>query len=1320
MNLVTMGTAKFEVEKFTGSNDFGLWRLKMRALLVHQGLEEALMGTGCLPDDMSEPEKKALMEKAHSAILLSLGDKVLRKVSKEKTAAGLWSKLESLYMTKSLVNRLYLKQALYSFKMQEEKSIDEQLDIFNKLILDLENIDVTVDDEDQALLLLSSLPKSYATFKETLLYGRESLTLDEVQAALNSKELNHKNDEKSNVIAEGLSVRGRSDRRESRGKSKSRSKSKFKVKCYHCHKEGHMRKVCPERQRGNQERKKDEAEAAVVTDGYESAEILMVSSVNSEKEWILDSGCTFHMTPNKAWFEDLKEEDGGVVLLGNNKPCKVKGIGSVRIRFHSGAEKVLTNVRYIPELKRNLISLGMLDELGYLVKIEAGMIKVLKGSLLVMKGVRKNGIYSLLGSTVIGSVSMVAGSTSTNTMLWHKRLGHVSHRGLTELSKQGLLGKEKLKEMEFCENCVYGKSSRVSFGVGKHRTKGTLDYIHADLWGPAGCQSHSGARYFLSLVDDFSRKLWVYILKNKSDVFSCFKQWKSLVENQTGKKVKRLRTDNGLEFCSGEFEEFCRAAGIARHRTAAGTPQQNGLAERFNRTLLERTRCMLVSAGLPKVFWAEAVTTAAYLINRCPSTALNFKTPEEVWSGHPPDYSRLRVFGCSAYAHVRKDKLEPRALKCIFLGYPEGVKAYKLWCLEPGMRKCIVSRDVTFNEDVMGNLASKEECSGSQGGSSLQKDRVQFEVEPQEQSQREDNEDPGLTDWLDQETREEPSELADYSLARDRERRSIKVPSRYGYADIMAFAFSVAEDIGDEEPRTYRDAVTGKEKEKWLVAMNEEMQSLHKNETWRLVVRPSNSRVVGCKWIFKKKQEAAGKLRFKARLVAQGFSQREGVDYNEIFSPVVKQRSIRLMLALVNYHDMELEQMDVKTAFLYGELEEEILMKQPEGFVIRAEENLVCLLQKSLYGLKQSPRQWNKRFDQFMIRHGYCRSNHDNCIYYKEVSDVCVIYLLLYVDDILIACTRVDEIQKLKLLLSGEFEMKDLGNAKKILGMEITRDRALRRIYLKQKGYLEKVLDRFGFKDVKPVMTPLSQQFRLKACDGKSEEDTAYMDKIPYANLVGSLMYAMVCTRPDLSYAVSMVSRYMANPCKEHWYALKWVLRYVKGTIDKGLVFGRIRGDSRGEVITGFVDSDFAGCLDSRKSLTGYVFTAYGTAISWKASLQKVVALSSTEAEYIALTEAVKEAMWLCGLAEELKFGQGRITVFCDNQGALQLSKNQVFHERTKHVDIKLHFIREVVARGSVRVDKVATEDNPADMITKPLPSKKFEYCLDMVGVLKT
>ena len=305
----------------------------------------------------------------------------------------------------------------------------------------------------------------------------------------------------------------------------------------------------------------------------------------------------------------------------------------------------------------------------------------------------------------------------------------------------------------------------------------------------------------------------------------------------------------------------------------------------------------------------------------------------------------------------------------------------------------------------------------------------------------------------------------------------------------------------------------------------------------RLVDKPRNQKILGSKWVFKKKQEVAGngKLRFKARLVAQGFTHRDGIDFAEIFSPAVKHKSIRFILSLVAKLDMELEQMDVKTAFLYGELKETIFMKQPQGFEVKGDEDKGCLLKKSLYGLKQSPRQWNKRFDQFMIKNKFSRSRLDNCIYFKEVSSDCMIFLLLYVDDILMASKSMIEIHKLKQALRSEFDMKDLGPTKKILGMEIRRDRTAKKLFLTQTDYLEKVLARFGMKNSKPVLTPLSTQFKIKnVTRDKSEEEKLFMSKIPYASVMGSLMYAMVCTRPDLSYAVSLLSRYMVDPWKDY------------------------------------------------------------------------------------------------------------------------------------------------------------------------------------------
>ena len=340
-----------------------------------------------------------------------------------------------------------------------------------------------------------------------------------------------------------------------------------------------------------------------------------------------------------------------------------------------------------------------------------------------------------------------------------------------------------------------------------------------------------------------------------------------------------------------------------------------------------------------------------------------------------------------------------------------------------------------------------------------------------------------------------------------------------------------------------------------------------------MVKLPKGKKAIGCKWVYKKEGiHGVENARFKARLVAKGFSQKKGIDYDEVFSHVVKHTSIRVLLAMVALFDMELEHLDVKTAFLHGELEETIYMTHPEGHFVKGKEDYVCKLIKSLYGLKQSPRQWYKRFDKFMLSHGYLRSTYDSCVYFKRLEDGSFVYLLLYVDDMLIAAKNMSEIQVLKKQLSDEFEMKDLDATKKILGMKIQRDRTSKKVYLSQKGYIDKVLERFGMQKAKPVQTPLASHFRLSILDSpQSEEDEKAMSQFPYSSAVGSMMYAMVCTRPDIAQAVSVVSRYMANPGRLHWRAVKWILRYLKGTTGMGLVFDG--ASPSGTSVVGFVDS---------------------------------------------------------------------------------------------------------------------------------------------------
>ncbi|KAG8488067.1 hypothetical protein CXB51_018276 [Gossypium anomalum] len=984
-----MASLKYEIPLLDRNTRFALWQIKMQAVLAQMDLEDALLGIDKMPSTLTDEEKKRKDRKALTQLHLHLSNEILQDVMKEKTAAALWKRLEQICMSKTLTSKLHMKQRLYAHRLEEGASVHEHLTVFKEILSNLEAMEVQYDKEDLGLILLCSLPPSYSTFRDTILYSRESLTVDEVYDSLTSYDKMKHLVVKPDSQGEGLIVRGRQDRntdddrgrtqeRNHRGKSKGRSKSSNRGKtCNFCKKKGHIKSEFYKlqnkikREAANQKGKQPEnsGEADVVED-YSDGELL-VASVNDSKvseEWILDSGCTFHMSPNRDWFTTYETVSEGVVLMGNNASCKIAGVGTIKVKMFDGVVRTLSDVRYVPELKRNLISLSTLDSKGYRYTAESGVLKISKGSLVVMKGQRKTAkLYVLQGSTVTGDAAVASSSLSDDiTKLWHMRLGHMSENGMVELSKRGPLDGQGICKLNFCEHCVFGKQKRVRFTRGIHNTKETLEYIHSDLWGPSRVPSRGGANYMLTFIDDFSRKVWAFFLKQKSDVFSAFK--------------------------------LCKSEGIVRHLTVRHTPQQNGVAERMNRTIMEKVRCMLSNANLPKSFWAEAASTACFLINRSPSVAIEKKTPQEVWSA--------------------------------------GVKGYKLWC--PENRKVVISRDVVFDETAMLPNLSLKDCSNKENQKQVEH-QINTESTPQGSTKIENR----------------VASSPQYSIAKNRTKREIKPLKKYAEDDLVAYALNVAEDIdANQEPSNYSEAISCEDSEKWMFAMQEEMESLHKNKTWDLVKLPKGKKTVRCKWVFKKKEGTPGveEPKYKARLVAKGYSQVPGVDFTDVFSPVEKHSSIRALLGIVAMHDLELEQLDVKTAFLHGELEEDIYMQQPEGFTISEKEDYVCLLKKSLYGLKQSPRQWYKRFDSFMTSHDFKRTAKDK-----------------------------GEIRKVKAQLSEEFEMKDLGPAKKILGIEILRDRKTSKLYLSQKGYIEKLLCRFNMRSAKPVSTPLAAHFRLSS-----------------------------------------------------------------------------------------------------------------------------------------------------------------------------------------------------------------------------------------------
>jgi transposase InsO family protein len=1100
--------------------------------------------------------------------------------------------------------------------------------------------------------------------------------------------------------------RSKSRRPQNREKSRDKLKGKFKskIECYHCGKHGHIKRECRQLKRElakENTNEKTEDTTATTSSGDDMFIVCGDNYVNITSQdayWVIDSGASFHVTSRRDFFTSYTDGDYGQVRMGNDHVSKIVGMGEICLETSTNCQLVLKDVRHVPDMRLNLISTGVLDNEGYKNEFYGGKWKLSKGSLVFARGKKESTLY--LTQAKIRGKDVNTLSNNSSIELWHKRLGHMSEKGLQTLARREVLTGVKGTSLKSCVDCLAGKQHRVSFQKNStHRKPNVLDIVHSDVCGPMPTKSHGGARFFVTFIDDHSRKVWAYALKTKDQVLDMFKEFHVTVERETGKTLKCIRSDNGGEF-RGPFSQYCRSHGIRHERTVPKTPQHNGVAERMNRTIIERIRCMLSHAKLPKTFWGEALQTAVHLINMSPSVPLNGEVPNKHWSGKNVSYGYLKVFGCKAFVHIPRDersKLDSKAKECIFLGYGNEEFGYRLW--DPVDKKIIRSRDVVFFEDQTIEDINKHKKEP------INEYPVNLDPIPQ-QATNDDGEIQDNNNGAEHEVQVPPEPTVEPQLRRST--REHRPSTRY-----TPHEYVVLTDGG--EPECYEEAMEHDHKKEWLKAMQEEIKSLHENHTYDLVALPKGRRALKNKWVYRlKTEENKSQPRYKARLVVKGFGQKKGIDFEEIFSPVVKMSSIRVVLGLAASLNLEIEQLDVKTAFLHGDLEEEIYMEQPEGFEDNGNEGLVCRLKKSLYGLKQAPRQWYKKFDSSMIEQGYQRTTSDHCVFMKKFSDEDFIILLLYVDDMLIVGHDTSKINNLKKELSKSFAMKDLGSAKQILGMNISRDRKNNKIWLSQERYIEKVLKRFNMSQVKSASTPLANHFKLSSKQSPTtEKEKEEMSKVPYASAVGSLMYAMVCTRPDITHAVGVVSRFLANPGKEHWNAVKWILKYLKGTTKMSLCFGNEK-----PMLVGYTDADMAGDINSRKSTSGYLITFAGGAVSWQSRLQKCVALSTTEAEFIAATEACKEMLWMKRFLQELGQEQEKYVLHCDSQSAIHLCKNSSFHSRSKHIDVRYHWIREVLENRQLWLEKIHTDDNGSDMMTKTLPKHKHESCRSSAGMM--
>jgi hypothetical protein len=598
---------------------------------------------------------------------------------------------------------------------------------------------------------------------------------------------------------------------------------------------------------------------------------------------------------------------------------------------------------------------------------------------------------------------------------------------------------------------------------------------------------------------------------------------------------------------------------------------------------------------------------------------------------------------------------------------------------DPTSQKIVVRRDVVFDESKLG----------------LPKSNEQHDIEKPDE----------LSVTLDLSP---PVDSVASNIEPRRTSRVIQPVIRYGIDEYCSNvehehqAFTAGSTV---EPLTYPEAISSPQSKQWVDAANNEYQSLMENKTWELVQLPPGRQPISSKWVFKIKSKPDGTVdRYKARLVARGYTQKQGIDFDETYAPVVHRTSLRALLSYGLNHNMIMHQMDVVTAFLNGQLAEEIYMTQPEGFVSPGEENLVCKLNRSLYGLKQSPRCWNQVLDEYLKSLGFFQSSADQCVYVRNTNGVKTL-LAVYVDDIVLLSDNEQSMSEIKTALSSRFQMKDLGQLHFCLGINMVfSDDSIK---LSQPHYTQQILDKYNMRNCNSVSTPMATDVKLVKDDGSNA-----VDKTVYQSIVGSLLYLSTATRPDIAYAVGVLSRFTSAPTQTHLTAAKRVLRYLKGSIDQGLVY--TKSDS---LPVGYSDSSWADD-ETRHSTSGVVFMHANGPISWQSKRQSVIALSTAEAEYVAAYEATREAAWLRQLFRDISSIDSKpLTLYIDNQSAICIANNTATSKRTKHMDIRYHYIREEIADKHIATIYCPTQDMIADILTKPLSRDRFMTLCALLGV---